>query len=84
MALLISGYCETLKHQNDLSKATPLTYIPTWAGLLYLVVVLGTFSRRIVGWAMETHLRTELVLQSAQPGPLAAPPERGDSSFRPG
>jgi len=27
-------------------------------------VVLDTFSRRIVGWAMETHLRTELVLQA--------------------
>ena len=31
---------------------------------LYLAVVLDTFSRRIVGWAMETHLRTELVLQA--------------------
>jgi len=39
-------------------------YIPTWAGFLYLAVVLDTFSRRIVGWAMETHLRTELVLQA--------------------
>ena len=41
-----------------------ITYIPTWAGFLYLAVVLDTFSRRIVGWAMETHLRTELVLQA--------------------
>ena len=41
-----------------------ITYIPTWAGFLYLAVVLATFSRRIVGWAMETHLRTELVLQA--------------------
>ena len=31
-----------------------ITYIPTWAGFLYLAVVLDTFSRRIVGWAMET------------------------------
>jgi len=30
----------------------------------YLAVVLDTFSRRIVGWAMATHLRTELVLQA--------------------
>jgi len=28
-------------------------------GFLYLAVVLDTFSRRIVGWAMATHLRTE-------------------------
>jgi len=41
-----------------------ITYIPTWAGFLYLAVVLDTFSRRIVGWAMQTHLRTELVLQA--------------------
>jgi putative transposase len=40
-----------------------ITYIPTWAGF-YLAVVLDTFSRRIVGWAMEAHLRTELVLQA--------------------
>jgi putative transposase len=37
---------------------------PTWAGFLYLAVVLDAFSRRIVGWAMETHLRTELVLKA--------------------
>ena len=41
-----------------------ITYIPTWAGLLYLAVVLDAFSRRIVGWAMETYLRTELVLKA--------------------
>jgi len=39
-----------------------ITYIPTWAGFLYLAVVLDAFSRKIVGWAMATHLRTELVL----------------------
>lgn len=41
-----------------------ITYIPTWAGFLYLAVVLDAFSRRIVGWAMETHLRTEMVLDA--------------------
>jgi putative transposase len=41
-----------------------ITYIPTWAGFLYLAVVLDAFSRRIVGWAMANHLRTELVLQA--------------------
>jgi putative transposase len=41
-----------------------ITYIPTWAGFLYLAVVLDVFSRRIVGWAMETYLRTELVLKA--------------------
>jgi putative transposase len=38
-----------------------ITYIPTLAGFLYLAVVLDVWSRRIVGWAMADHLRTELV-----------------------
>jgi putative transposase len=41
-----------------------ITYIPTWAGFLYLAVVLDAFSRKIVGWAMETSLRVELVLKA--------------------
>jgi len=41
-----------------------ITYIPTAAGFLYLAVVLDVWSRRIVGWAMATHLRTELVLEA--------------------
>ena len=40
------------------------TYVPTWAGFLYLAVVLDAWSRRIVGWAMASHLRTELVLEA--------------------
>jgi len=39
-----------------------ITYIPTWAGFLYLAVVLDAWSRRIVGWAMAPHLQTDLVL----------------------
>lgn len=39
-----------------------ITYIPTWAGFLFLAVVLDVWSRKIVGWSMATHLRTELVL----------------------
>jgi len=39
-----------------------ITYVPTWAGFLFLAVVLEAWSRRIVGWAMDTHLRTDLVL----------------------
>jgi putative transposase len=39
-----------------------ITYVPTQTGTLYLAVVLDVWSRRIVGWAMETHLRTSLVL----------------------
>lgn len=41
-----------------------ITYVRTRAGFLYLAVVLDVFSRRVVGWAMEPHLRTELVLHA--------------------
>ncbi len=38
--------------------------MPTNAGYLYLSVVLDAFSRRVVGWAIADHLRTELVLDA--------------------
>lgn len=41
-----------------------ITYVPTWVGFLYLAVVLDVYSRRIVGWAMANHLRTELVVDA--------------------
>ena len=41
-----------------------LTPFPTWAGFLYLAVVLDACSRRIVGWSMATTLATRLVLDA--------------------
>ena len=41
-----------------------ITYVPTWAGFLYLSVVIDAWSRRVVGWSMANHLRTELVLDA--------------------
>lgn len=41
-----------------------ITFVATWAGWLYLAVVVDAWSRRVVGWAMATHLRTELVLEA--------------------
>jgi putative transposase len=41
-----------------------ITYIPTWAGFLYLAVVLDAFSRRIVGWSMATTLHRQVVLDA--------------------
>ena len=43
-----------------------ISYVPTLAGFLYLAVVLDAFSRRIIGWAMASHLRTELVLDALE------------------
>lgn len=39
-----------------------MTYVPTWAGFLYLAVVIDVWSRRVVGWAMGEHMTTDLVL----------------------
>ena len=41
-----------------------ITYVHTWEGFLYLAVVMDAWSRRVVGWSMATHLRTELVLDA--------------------
>ena len=43
-----------------------ITYVPTWAGFLYVAVVLDAWSRRVVGWAFATHLRVELVLEALE------------------
>lgn len=43
-----------------------ITFIPTAAGFLYLAVVVDAWSRRVVGWAMANHLRTELVLDALE------------------
>ncbi len=41
-----------------------ITYIRTWEGWLYLAVIIDVFSRRVVGWALATSLRTELVVEA--------------------
>jgi putative transposase len=43
---------------------TDITFIWTWEGWLYLAVILDLFSRRVVGWAMQPHLRAELALEA--------------------
>jgi len=59
--------------QREFSVSAPnvlwvadITYIPTWAGFLYLAIVLDAFSRRVVGWCMANHLRTELILDALE------------------
>ena len=41
-----------------------MTYIPTWAGFLYLAMVLDVWSRRVVGWAIGEHMTADLVLSA--------------------
>jgi len=58
-----------LARQFDVGAAnqawvTDITYIRTHEGWLYLAVVLDLYSRQIVGWAMQSSLHTDLVLQA--------------------
>jgi putative transposase len=54
--------------ERDFSAAGPdrlwvadITYLPTLAGFLYLAAIIDAWSRRVVGWSMAGHMRTELV-----------------------
>ena len=54
-----------------------ITYLPTRAGFLYLATVLDAWSRRVVGWSMAPHLRTELVLDALDAAVTARRPRPG-------
>jgi transposase InsO family protein len=43
-----------------------LTYIRTWLGFAYLALVIDVYSRRIVGWSLAGHMRTELPLEALE------------------
>ena len=45
---------------------TDLTYVPTWAGVGYVCFIIDVFSRRIVGWRVAGHMRTQMVLDALE------------------
>ena len=45
---------------------TDLTYVPTWAGTVYVCFIIDVFSRTIVGWRAATNMRTEMVLDALE------------------
>jgi putative transposase len=45
---------------------TDLTYVPTWAGMVYVCFITDVFSRTIVGWRVATNMRTQMVLDSLE------------------
>lgn len=53
------------KQPNEL-WAGDVTYLRTAEGWMYLAVVMDLFSRKIVGWALESHMRTTLVAEALQ------------------
>ena len=57
--------------------AADITYIRTWEGWLYLAVILDLYSRRVVGWAADDHMRTELVVEALEMAVHRRQPARG-------
>ncbi len=43
-----------------------ITYVCSREGFVYLAFILDAYSRKIVGWSMATHLRSELVVDALQ------------------
>jgi len=52
-------------------------YCPTGAGFLFLAIVLDACSRKVVGWSMENHLKTELVLAAINMALAQRRPQEG-------
>jgi transposase InsO family protein len=59
-----------------------ITYVATWEGWLYLATVLDIASRRVVGFALAEHLRTELVADALANAVAARDPRPGWCSIR--
>ena len=45
---------------------TDLTFVSTWSGVAYVCFIIDAYSRRIVGWRVASHMRTEMVLDSLE------------------
>ncbi len=45
---------------------TDLTYVATWSGVAYVCFIVDAFSRRIVGWRVAGHMRTDMVLDALE------------------
>jgi putative transposase len=45
---------------------TDLTYVPTRSGMAYVCFIVDAFSRRIVGWRVASHMRTDMVLDALE------------------
>ena len=56
---------------------TDITYVPTISGFLYLAVFIDLFSRKVVGWAAKTHMRTDLCLEALKQAATLRRPKPG-------
>jgi transposase InsO family protein len=49
---------------QDTTWVGDVTYIKTWQGWAYLATVIDCFSRRVIGWAIAEHMRTDLIIDA--------------------
>ena len=61
----------------DRKWVADITYVPTAQGWLYLAAVLDLFSRKIVGWSMAAHMKTDLVRDALQMALQRRDPKQG-------
>ena len=54
-----------------------ITYIPLMKSWAYLAILMDLYSRRIVGWAIDDHMRETLVLQALRRAMIARQPKPG-------
>ena len=52
-----------------------MTYLPTWAGFLYLAAVTDVFSRKVVGWAFGVRMTADLVTQALEMAVMTRKPQ---------
>ena len=45
---------------------TDITYIRLWSGWAYLASIIDGYSRKVVGWSVESHMRTSLVTDAVR------------------
>jgi transposase InsO family protein len=74
--------------RRDFTADTPatklvgdITYIRTWEGWLYLATVLDCFSKKVIGYAMADHMRTELVADALRMAAHNVPFQPGVTIF---
>ena len=54
------------RRHPDTRWVADITYVPTWAGFVYVAFVMDLYSRRIVGWRVSSTLRSDLALDALE------------------
>ena len=60
---------------NNQLWVADMTYVPTWAGFIYLAVVMDVYSRKVVGWAFGERMISDLVIAALNMALITRKPE---------